>query len=60
MDEFEEDILSLYVDGVQNKKEELCTKISYICENFVDDEDVDQDDDNDNNDINFDIDRDEL
>lgn len=57
MDEFEEDIVSLYVDGVQNKKKELCTKISYICENYVDDEE----DDSDNNiDVDFDIDRDEL
>lgn len=61
MDEFEEDIVSLYVDGVQNKKKELCTKISHICENYVDDEDDESDNDVDNYvDINFDIDRDEL
>lgn len=61
VDEFEEDIVSLYVDGVQNKKKELCTKISHICENYVDDEDDESDNDVDNYvDINFDIDRDEL
>lgn len=57
VDEFEEDIVSLYVDGVPNKNKELCTKISYICENYVDDE---EDDSDNNDDINFDIDRDEL
>jgi len=56
VEEFEEDILSLYVDGVDNKERELCTKISYICENYDD-----EDDDSDNNvDTDFDLDRDEL
>jgi len=58
VDEFEEDIISLYVDGVRNKKEELCTNISNICnENYVDD----NDDNNDNDrDASFDGDKDEL
>jgi len=64
VDEFEEDIVSLYVDGIQNKKEELCTKISHICnENYVDEEDNNGSDNNiyDNYvDESFDIDRDEL
>jgi len=63
VDEFEEDIVSLYVDGIQNKKEELCTKISHICNDYVDEED-DNDSDNDTYDNyvdeSFDIDRDEL
>ncbi|KAL6257900.1 hypothetical protein P5V15_011499 [Pogonomyrmex californicus] len=64
MDEFEEDIVSLYVDGVENKKEELCTRISNICnENYIDDDDYDNNNDNnskDNYDLNFDEKRDEL
>lgn len=57
VDEFEEDIISLYVDDVQNKKEELCTKISRICSENYDDDNNDLDDDVD---ANFYIDRDEL
>ncbi|XP_018353223.1 PREDICTED: protein canopy homolog 2 [Trachymyrmex septentrionalis] len=64
VEEFEEDIVSLYVNGTPNKKKELCTKISNICnENYVDEEDDDYSDnevDNDNYDSSFDIDRDEL
>ena len=64
MEEFEEDIVSLYVGGISNKKKELCTKISNICnENYADEEDDDYSDnevDNDNYDSSFDIDRDEL
>lgn len=42
MEEYEEDIVSLYVNGMSNKKEKLCTKISNICnENYVDDDDTD-------------------
>lgn len=42
MEEYEEDIVSLYVDDVSNKKERLCTEISNICnENYDDDEDND-------------------
>ncbi|XP_071652718.1 protein seele [Temnothorax longispinosus] len=60
--EFEEDIVSLYVNSMQNKEKEFCTKISRICnENYVDDEDDDDSDDGDNYvDADFDIDRDEL
>ncbi|KYM95109.1 Protein canopy like protein 2 [Cyphomyrmex costatus] len=64
VNEFEDDIVSLYVDGIYNKKKELCTKISNICnENYVDEEDDDYSDneiDNDNYDSDFDMDRDEL
>ncbi|KAG5317039.1 CNPY1 protein, partial [Acromyrmex heyeri] len=64
VEEFEEDIVSLYVNGISNKKKELCTKISNMCnENYADEEDDDYSDnevDNDNYDSNFDIDRDEL
>lgn len=63
VDEFEEDIVSLYVDGVRNKKTELCTKLSRVCnENHVDEEDDDDSDNDDENyvDAGFDIDRDEL
>ncbi|XP_012234260.1 protein seele [Linepithema humile] len=44
VEEYEEDIVSLYVNGASNKKEKLCTKISNICKNYVDDdEDTDAD-----------------
>lgn len=58
MEEFEEDIVSLYVDGVDNKERELCTKISYICENYDDEDDSDNSDNN--VDTDFYLDRDEL
>ncbi|KYQ49013.1 Protein canopy-1 [Trachymyrmex zeteki] len=64
VEEFEEDIVSLYVDGIPNKKKKLCTNVSNICnENYADEEDDDYSDnevDNDNYDSSFDIDRDEL
>ncbi|XP_070150817.1 protein seele [Polyergus mexicanus] len=74
VEEFEEDILSLYVNDIRNKKEKLCTEISNICnENYIDDDDHDNDydyderDSNHENDSNHDIintdydeDRDEL
>lgn len=60
MEEYEDDIISLYVNSVQNKKKEFCTKISGICnENYIVD-DEDEDDDNDEMQADFDIDRDEL
>ncbi|XP_012527843.1 protein seele [Monomorium pharaonis] len=58
VDEFEEDIVSLYVDGVHNKKNELCTKMTHLCnESYIGEEDDDSDDDVESD---FDIDRDEL
>lgn len=41
IDEFEDNIVSLYVNDVDNKKETLCTDVSKICENYVDDDDED-------------------
>ncbi|KAL6430450.1 hypothetical protein ACFW04_007817 [Cataglyphis niger] len=73
VEEFEEDILSLYIHDIHNKKEKLCTQISNICnENYIDDDDDDNNDYDDNNDhddnisnhdttdIDYDEDRDEL
>ncbi|GAB1861958.1 Protein canopy-1-like protein [Camponotus japonicus] len=68
VEEFEDDIVSLYVNGVRNKKEKLCTEISNICnENYIDDDDDDDDDydksdstDDDISNIDYDEDRDEL
>lgn len=42
MEEYEDHIVSLYVEDTYNKKEKLCTEISNICnENYVDDDDND-------------------
>lgn len=48
--EFEEDIISLYVKNIRNKKETFCTEITNICNNYTDDDD----DDDDNNDYDYD------
>lgn len=53
VEEFEDDIVSLYIDNIKNKKEKLCIGISNICnQNYIDndDEDDDSDDINDTND----------
>ncbi|KAL0121200.1 hypothetical protein PUN28_008704 [Cardiocondyla obscurior] len=61
VNEFEEDIVSLYVDKISNKKKVLCTEISRLCENYTDNQDNDDDDDDvDNYDSNFYGDKDEL
>jgi len=61
VEEYEDDIISLYVNNVQKKKKEFCTKISGICnENYIDDDDEDEDDYKDEMQADFDIDRDEL
>ncbi|XP_011162472.1 protein seele [Solenopsis invicta] len=58
VNEFEEDIVSLYVDSVQDKKNEFCSKMTDICnENYIDEEDYDSDNDISND---FYLDRDEL
>ncbi|XP_029167577.1 protein seele [Nylanderia fulva] len=65
--EFEDDIISLYVNNKLNKKEMLCTKISNICnDDYIDedDEDINADDEIDSNNYitnhDYDEDRDEL
>ncbi|XP_072750857.1 protein seele [Anoplolepis gracilipes] len=69
VEEFEDDIVSLHVNGIRNKKRKLCTEISNICnETYIDEDDDDDEDDEDNSDesnsnnvnIDFDEDRDEL
>ncbi|XP_011707651.1 PREDICTED: protein canopy homolog 2-like isoform X1 [Wasmannia auropunctata] len=61
VDEFEEDIVSLYVDGIKNKKKELCTNMSNLCnKNYVDEDDDDDNDIDSHVDASFDEDRDEL
>ncbi|KMR03300.1 protein canopy-1-like protein [Lasius niger] len=66
VEEFEDDIVSLYVNDIRNKKETLCTKISNICnENYSDDDDnteydYDERDSNYEFTNDYDEDRDEL
>jgi len=44
VEEYEEDIVSLYVNGMRNKIKRLCTEISNICdENYVEDDEDDSD-----------------
>ncbi|XP_011870450.1 PREDICTED: protein canopy homolog 2 [Vollenhovia emeryi] len=56
VEEFEDDILSLFIDGVENREKELCTKISRICSDY----DEDNDDSDYDVDTDFNFDRDEL
>lgn len=43
MEEFEDNIITLYVNDTENRKEKLCTEISNICDNYPEDEDNDDD-----------------
>ncbi|XP_014483141.1 PREDICTED: protein canopy homolog 1 [Dinoponera quadriceps] len=43
IEEFEDDIIKLYVNDLENRKEKLCTEISNICENYPEDDDNDDD-----------------
>lgn len=43
VEEYEDNIIQLYVNDTDDKKEELCTKISNICDNYPPEDDNDDD-----------------
>lgn len=43
MEQFEDDIITLYVNDSGNKKEKLCTEISHICNDYSAEDDNDDD-----------------
>lgn len=43
VEQFEDDIIKLYVNDSGNRKEKLCTQVSNICNDYPDDDDNDDD-----------------
>ncbi|XP_020282752.1 protein seele [Pseudomyrmex gracilis] len=60
VEEFEEDIVAIYVSDADDKKEGFCRDISGLCENYPDDEDKTDATSDSNSEADFLIDRDEL